>query len=106
MLLTPIIYAQKNSYTLEEYMQQTNFSGLTVSPNGRYIVVVTRKNNLKKDKVAYQMWRVTLDKAGNKQEMTPLTKVSFSSFYSLKWAPNCSPKKVISGSHQPTSLQK
>ncbi|WP_299463689.1 prolyl oligopeptidase family serine peptidase [uncultured Microscilla sp.] len=88
MLLTPMIYAQKNSYTLEEYMQQTNFSGLAVSPNGRYVVVVTRKNDLKKDKVAYQMWRITLDKSGNKQEMIPLTKVSFSAFYSLKWAPN------------------
>lgn len=87
-LVSSFVYAQKNSYTLEEYMQQTNFSGLTVSPNGRYVVVITRKNNLKKDKVAYQIWRISLDKAGNKKDMIPLTSESFSSFYSLKWSPN------------------
>ncbi len=86
VLFAQITFAQSKSYTIKEYVEQTNFNTVSFSPDGHYLVLVTRKNNLKKDKVVYQMWRITLDKAGNKQEMVPLTGVATSSFYDLQWS--------------------
>ncbi|WP_024768384.1 alpha/beta hydrolase family protein [Aquimarina macrocephali] len=86
-----LVYGQKSTievgYPVEEYLSQINISNISISPNGKYIAIVTNENDFKENKIQKRLWQYEIDEKDNviaKIEV-PIFKNTISQ---LKWTSN------------------
>jgi dipeptidyl aminopeptidase/acylaminoacyl peptidase len=73
-------------YPVKEYLGQTKVTQTSISPDGKYVVVVTAQDNFDTDEEEYSLWRITLEK-GNAKEQIKLWN-NKKSVSNLNWSEN------------------
>lgn len=56
-------------YPVKEYLGQTRITQTSISPDGKYVVVVTAQDNFDADEEEYALWRITLEKGNAKEQI-------------------------------------
>ncbi|WP_109301756.1 S9 family peptidase [Aquimarina sp. AU474] len=54
-------FAQQAGYPVKEYLSQINISSVSVSPNGKYIAVITRNDDFDKNKTIKRLWHYEIN---------------------------------------------
>ncbi len=60
IMLPKIVISQQptqTGYPIKDYLSQINISDISISPNGKYIAIVTRKDNFEKNKTEIRLWQ-------------------------------------------------
>lgn len=82
-----VIAEDISGYTIEEFLGYTVFSEVKVSPNGKYIALITLNDDFEKDQTIATIWRIDIDEAGNKKDTVRLT-FAEGSYFNLRWSPD------------------
>lgn len=72
-------------YPIEEFLGVTSFSEIAVSPDGRYIAVVSAADDFDENKRNSAIWRIDLDERGRKTGQIRLAS-SDGSYSRLRWS--------------------
>lgn len=96
LYIIPFIWAQlsytqsydlETGYPVKKYLSQTNIASLSVSPNGKYIAIVTSKDNFDKNITEKNLWQYELNDEGDVIEKKQIP-ISGNSVSQINWAPN------------------
>ena len=74
-------------YTVREFLTQTTFAEVAVSPTGKSVVFITVRDSFEKDGQETTLWRAEVDAAANKIG-EPRSVVSAADCGALQWSPN------------------
>lgn len=59
-----LTFAQKSGYPVEAYLSQINISDISISPNGKYIAVITNNDNFKTNTTEKKLWYYEITEHG------------------------------------------
>jgi len=88
LLTASAAYGQSSEgYPVKDFLAQTVFREVAVSPSGRQVAFTTSKDNLDKDAEDVAIWRIDASPAGGRADRIRLTHEP-GNYFGLRWSPD------------------
>ncbi|UCC49791.1 MAG: S9 family peptidase [Gemmatimonadota bacterium] len=78
---------EEPGYSIKDFLSVTAFSQVTVSPDGRYVALVSQADNFERNRRESAIWRIDLDRRVRVTERVRLA-ASARSYSQLRWSPD------------------